>query len=82
MLPRVPLVPGITDGAKNLAGLAAIIRGAGLRRVALLPYNPLWLDKRRGLGLPLPYAHDAWMSPAAVQAAEATMQAQGLDVVH
>jgi pyruvate formate lyase activating enzyme len=48
---RVPLIPGITDSEENLAGIYAFMRQAGLRRVALLPYNPSagakyeWLDR-------------------------------------
>jgi pyruvate formate lyase activating enzyme len=48
---RVPLIPGITDTEQNLAGIYAFMRQAGLRRVALLPYNPSagakyeWLDR-------------------------------------
>jgi pyruvate formate lyase activating enzyme len=48
---RVPLIPGITDTEENLCGIYAFMREAGLRRVALLPYNPSagakyeWLDK-------------------------------------
>jgi len=37
---RVPLVPGVTDGAGNLAAIARAVRGRpGLVRVELLPYN-------------------------------------------
>jgi len=37
---RVPLVPGVTDTAENLAAIAAIARDLpGLVRVDLLPYN-------------------------------------------
>jgi pyruvate formate lyase activating enzyme len=48
---RVPLIPGITDSEENLAGIYAFMCEAGLRRVALLPYNPSagakyeWLDR-------------------------------------
>ena len=48
---RVPLIPGITDTKENLAGIYAFMRQVGLRRVALLPYNPSagakyeWLDR-------------------------------------
>jgi pyruvate formate lyase activating enzyme len=48
---RVPLIPGITDTETNLTGIYAFMRQAGLRRVALLPYNPSagakyeWLDR-------------------------------------
>lgn len=81
VLPRIPLVPGITDDPDNLEAIAMIIRRAGLQRVALLPYNPLWISKRRGIGMPLPYAHDAWMTPAELAACEQTIEAQGLEVV-
>lgn len=37
---RVPLIPGVTDTTKNLAGIARHIAGRqGLERVDLLPYN-------------------------------------------
>ena len=48
---RVPLIPGITDTDANLPGLFGFMQEAGLRRVALLPYNPSagakyqWLDR-------------------------------------
>lgn len=52
---RIPLIPGITDTEANLAGLFGFMREAGLRRVALLPYNPSagakyqWLDRSYGI---------------------------------
>ena len=48
---RVPLIPGITDTEDNLRGVFALARDAGLRHVALLPYNVSagakyeWLDR-------------------------------------
>ena len=36
---RVPLIPDVTDTEENLRGIFAFMRGAGLPRVALLPYN-------------------------------------------
>jgi pyruvate formate lyase activating enzyme len=48
---RVPLIPGITDTEENVTGIYAFMREAGLRRIALLPYNPSagakyeWLDR-------------------------------------
>ena len=45
LLPRVPLIPGVTATEENLAALAAAIREAGAPRVALMPYNPMWRDK-------------------------------------
>ncbi len=80
VLPRVPLIPGITEGADNLEALGAVVREAGLSRIALLPYNPLWPSKRRGLGMELPYAHDEWMSAEAVEACERAMRRSGLEL--
>lgn len=52
--PRIPLVPGITDGIENLRAIAAILRDAGARDVQLLPYNPLGLAMAARLGRPTP----------------------------
>jgi pyruvate formate lyase activating enzyme len=47
---RVPLIPGVTDTAENLGGLFAFMCEAGLKRVALLPYNPSAGAKYEWLG--------------------------------
>jgi len=81
VLPRIPLVPGLTDDADNLRALAALVLGAGLRRLALLPYNPLWVDKRRALGLEMPYARREWMSPDDVRRCAAVVRDAGLEAI-
>jgi pyruvate formate lyase activating enzyme len=81
VLARVPLVPGLTDGDDNLRALAAHVRAAGLERLALLPYNPLWVKKRRALGRPLPYGRTEWMPAAAVAHAREVVRAAGVEVV-
>ena len=48
----MPLIPGITDTEANLAGLFGFMREAGLRSVALLPYNPSAGAKYAWLGRP------------------------------
>ncbi len=63
VLPRVPLIPGITDTAKNLSGIASFLKGLGLRKAALLPYNPLWVPKIDRLGHAGSYRCDRWMTP-------------------
>ncbi len=78
VLPRIPLIPGITDAEENLVALATLARRAGLAQIALTPYNPLWLSKRRGLGMPLPYDHAGWMSAQDVAECEAAVRATGL----
>jgi len=80
VLPRVPLVPGVTDDDDNLRAIAALLSERGLSRVALLAYNPLWLPKRRELGLPLPYEHEAFMPTEEVARCERVMQEAGLEL--
>jgi pyruvate formate lyase activating enzyme len=84
LLARVPLVPGLTDDAENLQAIARHVRGLGLNRLALLPYNPLWIPKRQGLaagGNALPYQHDHWMTDEDVARCRAVVEAEGLEVV-
>ncbi|MEW6368305.1 MAG: glycyl-radical enzyme activating protein [Acidobacteriota bacterium] len=50
ILPRTPLVPGITDTEANLRAIAGFLRDQGVRFAALLAYNPLWPEKSRSLG--------------------------------
>jgi len=48
---RVPLVPGMTATAENLAAIGQFLRDQGIADVTLLPYNPLWQDKAVKLGI-------------------------------
>jgi pyruvate formate lyase activating enzyme len=81
VLPRLPLIPGLTDGDDNLRALAARVAALGFEQLALLPYNPTWLPKRRSLGLELPYACESWMSTDHIARCEATVAAAGLQPV-
>lgn len=83
LLVRVPLVPGLTDDDDNLTAIAQLVRGLGLTRLALLPYNPLWIPKRQGLAAgenALPYQHDRWMSDQDVARCADLVRAEGLEV--
>lgn len=50
LVPRVPLVPGITATADNLAQLAALLKEAGFSHCETLPYHPGGIAKRQELG--------------------------------
>lgn len=67
VLPRVPLVPGITDTDANLRGIAAFLRDVGFDRVSLLPYNPTWHDKARSVGRPSALEGESFMSAAQLE---------------
>jgi pyruvate formate lyase activating enzyme len=51
---RVPLIPGITDTRENLLAVFDFMKQAGLRQVALLPFNPSSAAKYEWLGLEYP----------------------------
>jgi len=52
VLPRIPLIPGITAEPENLRQLASFLRSIGAGRCWLLPYNALGFSKRGPLGKP------------------------------
>jgi len=83
LLVRVPLVPDITDDAENLTAIARHVRSLGLTRLALLPYNPLWIPKRQGLAAgarALPYSHDRWLSDQDVARCADLVRGEGIEV--
>jgi len=61
-LVRIPLVPGVTATRENLRAIAQWLRDRGVARLALLPYNPLWIAKSKGLGREPQYDRETWMS--------------------
>jgi pyruvate formate lyase activating enzyme len=61
-LVRVPLVPNVTSTQENLEAVAAWMLDHDLKRIALLPYNPLWIAKAVGLGHSPRYSRESWMT--------------------
>lgn len=53
VIPRIPLIPGITTNRSNLQKISSILREMGIRRCWLLPYNPLGFSKRTTIGKPM-----------------------------
>lgn len=51
VIPRLPLIPGFNTGEKNLAGMIALLNGAGYKGpVHLMPYHRLARGKYQALG--------------------------------
>jgi len=50
ILPRTPLIPGITATYENLTGIADFLNSQGVRHTRLMAYNPLWFDKNKKIG--------------------------------
>jgi pyruvate formate lyase activating enzyme len=61
VVPRIPLIPGLTDTEENLSGLARFLRQHKVAACSLMPYNPLWRDKLEKLGLTTTYQHAGFM---------------------
>ena len=62
VIPRVPLIPGITTSEQNLQGIADFLASHGIDSATLLPYNPLWSDKAAGLEKPIKYQRTTFMT--------------------
>jgi pyruvate formate lyase activating enzyme len=61
LLPRIPLVPGITADEENLKEIRSFLRECDVKELGLLPYNPLWLSKLKSIGVEPEYGFDKWM---------------------
>ncbi len=62
LVPRVPLIPGITTTFDNLKEIAAYLSNLKVIVIDVLPYNPLWLKKMETLGLISRYNEKSWMN--------------------
>jgi len=68
LLPRSPLIPGITDTDDNISAIAGYLKALGVNEAALLAYNPLWHEKTNKIGAPDPYKDDSIMTTFAENA--------------
>ncbi len=55
LLPRVPLIPDITDREAQIRDLAEFLSHHNISSIALLPNNPIWMDKCLKLGQQIPF---------------------------
>ncbi|MFA6035171.1 MAG: hypothetical protein WC889_19900, partial [Myxococcota bacterium] len=71
LLPRVPLIPGITATTENLKAIAGYLKSLGFSDARLLAWNPLWRDKASAVDrLSPPVGPDRFMSREEVQQCE------------
>lgn len=76
---RFVLVPGLTDSAANVAGIARFAASLGnVERVDVLPFHKLGAAKYAGLGIPFPLAATAVPSEQHVREARDYFAAEGL----
>ncbi|NOZ24735.1 MAG: glycyl-radical enzyme activating protein [Nitrospirae bacterium] len=78
VVPRIPLIPGITATGENLSGLADFLRYSGFTSATLLPYNPGAISKAAALGKALHPTLPNRMIPAGEEEALTTFFRQRL----
>lgn len=62
LVPRTPLVPGITDTRSNMEAIAGFLKSLGIKKAQLLSYNPLWHKKNYKIGKESMFIHDPLMN--------------------
>jgi pyruvate formate lyase activating enzyme len=76
---RFVLVPGLTDGAANIAGVARFAASLGnVERVDVLPFHKLGAAKYTALDIPFPLADSPVPTAEQVEQARAVFAAAGL----
>ena len=78
---RVPLVPGVNDDEPAIAAIAHRVAELGLRRIALLPFNPATEGKYSWLGRSSALAGAQPQDADRVRALERILEAEPLEVV-
>jgi pyruvate formate lyase activating enzyme len=63
ILPRIPLIPKITATKDNLIKLANYLKTKNIKKIGLLPYNPLWISKSETIGVKAEYKRSEWLNP-------------------
>ena len=54
IIPRIPLIPGITATTQNLKAISELFQGLKVTRCSLLPYNPTGISKAENIGRSVP----------------------------
>jgi len=77
---RIPVVPGVNDGAADVRAVCDYLAPLGLTRVDLLPYHRTGAEKYRRLGREYRMEHTPPPAHAAMEAMAAEMEAVGIPV--
>lgn len=81
VLPRIPMIPGITETDRNIDGLASFLaRRSGISTVCILPYNRLGEDKVKRLGLEYRPGAMRTQSPGRMREIAERFESAGLEV--
>ncbi|MBS3732076.1 MAG: glycyl-radical enzyme activating protein [Desulfobacterales bacterium] len=83
VLARTPLIPDITDTPENLEAVAAFLKQCGADKARLLPYHPLWKQKKFKIGIADPAGQnpksmDAFQDETALQNCRSIFETAGI----
>ena len=82
ILPRIPLIPGITDTDKNIEDIISFFREMGVTKTHLIPYHPLWQEKNQQIGIeaekPTDIELQHWISQEKIKKCEEKFRSAGI----
>ncbi len=83
ILPRIPLIPGMTDTPANLDAIIRLFKELGVTKTHLMPYHPLWQEKNRQIGIDENGADnmemDRWLARDQVEQCTKRFHAAGIE---
>lgn len=84
ILPRIPLIPGMTDTAENIDAIVSFLNRLDVSKVELMPYHPLWQDKNLKVGIENSAVNDramsTWMSRERLEECKDVFRRASIDV--
>ncbi len=84
ILPRIPLIPNITDTEENLREIVSFFRKENVTKTQMMAYHPLWQEKNRKIGIDPSSNHteemNRWMEGEKVDVCKKYFTDAGIDV--
>ena len=77
---RIPVIPGVNDSLQEFIKIAALLNSLKLKKVSLLPFHRMGLEKYPRLGLEQPMSATPAASPAHLEKLQQILQEKHLQV--
>jgi len=85
VLPRTPLVPGITDTENNMRAIGKWLAMQGEQKIQVMAYHPMWMEKNAKIGIKTPQdigpSLYKWMDHDDVLRCKRILEDEGLCVI-
>ncbi|MBT3487936.1 MAG: glycyl-radical enzyme activating protein [Desulfobacula sp.] len=84
LVPRIPLIPGITDTNENITKISKFLKSLYVEKAVLIPYHSFWKEKIKKLGIENSDLETkdmpAWVEPDQINACKDIMQDAGIKI--